>query len=30
VLDRGISDPGPGWRLLNPVPVIAALIESRG
>jgi D-alanyl-D-alanine carboxypeptidase (penicillin-binding protein 5/6) len=30
VLDRGISDPGPGWRLLNPVPVIRALIESRG
>jgi D-alanyl-D-alanine carboxypeptidase (penicillin-binding protein 5/6) len=30
VLDRAISDPGPGWRLLNPVPVIAALIKSRG
>ena len=29
VLDRGITDPGPGWRLLNPVPVIGALIESR-
>lgn len=30
VLDRAISDPGPGWRLLNPVPVISALIESLG
>ncbi len=29
VLDEPINDPGPGWRLLNPVPVIAALIESR-
>ncbi|MGO4691910.1 D-alanyl-D-alanine carboxypeptidase family protein [Glaciibacter sp. 2TAF33] len=28
VLDRGISDPGPGWRLLNPVPVISAWIDS--
>jgi D-alanyl-D-alanine carboxypeptidase (penicillin-binding protein 5/6) len=30
VLDRVISDPGPGWRLLNPVPVITALVGSRG
>jgi D-alanyl-D-alanine carboxypeptidase (penicillin-binding protein 5/6) len=29
VLDQPITDPGPGWRLLNPVPVITALIESR-
>ncbi|HYI31878.1 MAG TPA: hypothetical protein VEX88_00265 [Glaciibacter sp.] len=29
VLDEPINDPGPGWRLLNPVPVITALIESR-
>lgn len=29
VLDEPISDPGPGWRLLNPAPVIAALLESR-
>jgi D-alanyl-D-alanine carboxypeptidase (penicillin-binding protein 5/6) len=29
VLDRAISDPGLGWRLLHPVPVIAALIASR-
>lgn len=29
VLDEPINDPGPGWRLLNPVPVIRALIESR-
>ncbi len=29
VLDRGIDDPGPGWRLLNPIPVIAAFLESR-
>jgi D-alanyl-D-alanine carboxypeptidase (penicillin-binding protein 5/6) len=28
VLDHGIDDPGPGWRLLNPVPMIAALIQS--
>jgi serine-type D-Ala-D-Ala carboxypeptidase (penicillin-binding protein 5/6) len=28
VLDRGIGDPGPGWRLLNPVPVVSALIQS--
>ncbi|WP_022886416.1 D-alanyl-D-alanine carboxypeptidase family protein [Glaciibacter superstes] len=27
-LDSAISDPGPLWRLLNPVPVIGALIES--
>jgi serine-type D-Ala-D-Ala carboxypeptidase (penicillin-binding protein 5/6) len=30
VLDRAISDPGPGWRLLNPIPVIAALVQSLG
>lgn len=29
-LDVTIRDPGAGWRLLNPVPVIGALIESRG
>lgn len=29
VLDQPIRDPGPGWRLLNPFPVIAALIASR-
>lgn len=29
VLDEAITDPGLGWRLLNPVPVIAALVESR-
>jgi len=28
-LDASIRDPGAGWRLLNPVPVIAALIDSR-
>jgi D-alanyl-D-alanine carboxypeptidase (penicillin-binding protein 5/6) len=28
VLDRGISDPGPGWRLLNPVSLISVWIES--
>ncbi|TFD55199.1 hypothetical protein E3T55_01925 [Cryobacterium frigoriphilum] len=28
-LDATIRDPGAGWRLLNPGPVIAALIESR-
>lgn len=29
-LDATIRDPGAGWRLLNPVPVIGALIDSRG
>ncbi|PJJ63530.1 D-alanyl-D-alanine carboxypeptidase family protein [Compostimonas suwonensis] len=28
-LDRAIRDPGPGWRLLNPIPVIGALIDSQ-
>ncbi len=28
-LDRRIGDPGPLWRLTNPVPVISAFIESR-
>lgn len=28
-LDRTIPDPGPGWRLLHPVPLITALLESR-
>lgn len=28
VLDRAIDDPGLGWRLLHPIPVIAALLES--
>lgn len=27
-LDRAITDPGPAWRLLNPVPMIGALLES--
>lgn len=29
-LDSAITDPGLLWRLLNPVPVITALIESQG
>lgn len=29
VLDRAISDPGLGWRLLHPVPLITALLASR-
>ncbi len=29
VLDRTISAPGPGWRLLNPVPMITALLAAR-
>jgi D-alanyl-D-alanine carboxypeptidase (penicillin-binding protein 5/6) len=29
VLDKPIHDPGPGWRLLNPIPVITALLQSR-
>jgi D-alanyl-D-alanine carboxypeptidase (penicillin-binding protein 5/6) len=28
VLDRTISAPGPGWRLLNPVPMITALLAA--
>ncbi|WP_368496744.1 D-alanyl-D-alanine carboxypeptidase family protein [Herbiconiux sp. A18JL235] len=28
-LDGRIGDPGPLWRLLNPVPVITAFIDSR-
>lgn len=28
-LDASIRDPGAGWRLLNPGPVIAELIDSR-
>lgn len=28
-LDRTISAPGPGWRLTHPIPLIAALIDSR-
>ena len=28
-LDAPLRDPGLGWRLLNPVPVITALIQSR-
>ncbi|AMB58223.1 hypothetical protein [Microterricola viridarii] len=27
-LDRAIVDPGPGWRLMNPVPMIGALLAS--
>jgi len=27
-LERTLTDPGPGWRLLNPVPVISALVDS--
>lgn len=29
VLDRSIGEPGLGWRLLHPVPIITELIESR-
>jgi len=28
-LSRNLTDPGPGWRLLNPVPVISALLDAR-
>ena len=28
-LDGRLGDPGPLWRLLNPVPVITAFIDSR-
>lgn len=27
-LDEPIMGPGPGWRLLNPIPMISALIDS--
>lgn len=29
-LDSTISAPGPGWRLTHPIPLITALIDSRG
>ncbi|MFT2816036.1 D-alanyl-D-alanine carboxypeptidase family protein [Leifsonia sp. A12D58] len=29
VLDSSLTDPGPGWRLLHPIPVIGAFIASR-
>lgn len=29
-LDRAIPDPGAGWRLLHPIPLITALFDSRG
>lgn len=29
VLDGTLRDPGPGWRLLNPIPVITAFIQSQ-
>ena len=28
-LDDSLTDPGPGWRLLHPIPVISALIDAR-
>lgn len=28
-LDRALNDPGPGWRLLNPVPLISALLDAQ-
>lgn len=28
-LDRALNDPGPGWRLLNPVPTISALLDAQ-
>ncbi|WEO75859.1 hypothetical protein BJQ94_10735 [Cryobacterium sp. SO2] len=28
-LDRTLTDPGPGWRLLHPFPVISALIAAQ-
>ena len=28
-LDATLIDPGPGWRLLHPIPVISALIAAR-
>lgn len=27
-LDSSLIDPGPGWRLLNPIPVISALVAT--
>ncbi|WP_130178794.1 D-alanyl-D-alanine carboxypeptidase family protein [Cryobacterium sp. SO1] len=27
-LDSTLTDPGPGWRLLHPIPVISALVNS--
>ncbi|KFF59909.1 hypothetical protein JF66_08135 [Cryobacterium sp. MLB-32] len=29
-LDSTISAPGPGWRLTHPIPLIEALLDSRG
>ncbi|MFT2816035.1 hypothetical protein [Leifsonia sp. A12D58] len=29
ILDGTLSDPGLGWRLMNPIPTIEALIDSR-
>jgi D-alanyl-D-alanine carboxypeptidase (penicillin-binding protein 5/6) len=28
-LDDTLTDPGPGWRLLHPIPLIGALLDSR-
>jgi D-alanyl-D-alanine carboxypeptidase (penicillin-binding protein 5/6) len=28
-LDDTLTDPGPGWRLLHPIPVIGALLDAR-
>jgi D-alanyl-D-alanine carboxypeptidase (penicillin-binding protein 5/6) len=28
-LDRAITNPGPGWRLLHPIVMITALLDSR-
>jgi D-alanyl-D-alanine carboxypeptidase (penicillin-binding protein 5/6) len=28
-LDDTLTDPGPGWRLLHPIPLISALIDAR-
>ncbi|MGY4857136.1 D-alanyl-D-alanine carboxypeptidase family protein [Cryobacterium sp. AP23] len=28
-LDDTLTDPGPGWRLLHPIPVISALIDAQ-
>jgi D-alanyl-D-alanine carboxypeptidase (penicillin-binding protein 5/6) len=30
ILDASLRDPGAGWRLLNPVPVISAFLDSLG
>ena len=27
-LDSSLTDPGPGWRLLHPIPVISALVAT--